>query len=44
MISTNVKGVTINLEWDEVQIKKSYLKVKNFKTGIILRGFILSNK
>ena len=29
MISKNVKKITTNLEWDEVQIKKSYFKVKN---------------
>ena len=28
MISKSVKGETTNLEWDEFQIKKNYLKVK----------------
>ena len=43
MISKNIKGVTTNLEWDEIQITKSYLKVKNFKTIIIVR-FLKDNK
>ena len=28
MISKSGKGITTNLEWDEVQNKKKYLKVK----------------
>ena len=28
MISKSVKGITTNLERDEIQIKKSYLKIK----------------
>ena len=39
MLSKNVKEITTNLEIDEIQIKKSYLKGNNFKTGIIVRFF-----
>ena len=39
IISKNVEGVTTNLEWSEIQIKESYLKVKSFKPRIIVRFF-----
>ena len=44
MIFEYVKGVTTNLECNEVQIKKKYLKVKNFKTKISVRFILKGNK
>ena len=39
MISKSVKGKSTNLEWDEFQIKKSYLKVENILRPELLYYF-----
>ena len=36
MISKSIKKKNTNIEWDEFQIKKSYLKVKNIFTASII--------
>ena len=44
IISKSVKGITTNLEWYEVQIKKSYLKLKRFLKPDLLYCILKVNK